>query len=69
LEQQKLEEHFKQSRTIPGTRSLHSLVPLTLSEVTGTRKYPKQQRSYSMCAWSDWASSSEIDASPSAWSQ
>jgi len=33
LEQQKLEEHFKQSRTISGTKSLHSLVPLTLSEV------------------------------------
>ena len=33
LEQQKLEECFKQSRTIPGTRKLHSFVPLTLFEV------------------------------------
>ena len=33
LELQKLEERFEQSRTIPGTRKLHSFVPLTLSEV------------------------------------
>ena len=35
LEQQK---RFKQSRTIPGTRRLHSFVPLTLSEVR-VRRY------------------------------
>ena len=28
LEHQKLEECFKQSRTIPGTKRLHSFVPL-----------------------------------------
>jgi len=38
LEQQKLEECFKQSRTIPGTRGLHWFVPLITSEVR-VRRY------------------------------
>jgi len=38
LERQNLEERFEQSRTIPGTRKLHSFVPLSLSEVR-VRRY------------------------------